>query len=174
MFANRLKSTSGFAVSLIVVAIGAGTLSASPAFAQEAVFVVRHAEQKSEGSDPELSPRGKERAWHLAEYLSRVGLTGIYTSELKRARHTSDPIAQVTGLVQVVVKAQEYDKLVQMIRRDHPKGRVLVVGHSNTVPDILKHLGVVETITIADSEYDDFFVVTPRAGESPLLLHYRF
>ena len=36
---------------------------------------------------------------------------------------------------------------------------VLVVGHSNTVPAIIRALGATEPVTIADSEYDDWFVV---------------
>jgi hypothetical protein len=44
-----------------------------------------------------------------------------------------------------------------------------VVGHSNTVPDILKSLGVSEPIRIADDEYDRLFVVVRRGGEPELL-----
>ena len=41
---------------------------------------------------------------------------------------------------------------------------MVVVGHTNTLPEILKGLGLTEPITIAEDEYDSLFVV---AGASP-------
>ena len=53
------------------------------------------------------------------------------------------------------------------------KGNVLVVGHSNTIPDIIKALGVSDSIAIDDNDYDNLFVVSLGTGSATLLrLHY--
>ena len=47
---------------------------------------------------------------------------------------------------------------------------MLIVGHSNTVPDVLKRLGVQGDIAIGDMEFDNLFVVVrPAAGEPTLV-----
>ena len=38
-------------------------------------------------------------------------------------------------------------------------GASLIVGHSNTVPEILKKLGVSEPVHIDDEQFGDLFVV---------------
>jgi hypothetical protein len=54
------------------------------------------------------------------------------------------------------------------------RGNVLIVGHANTVPDLLKGLGIKDDITIADAEFDNLFVVVrPEAGE-PTLIRLRY
>jgi hypothetical protein len=61
-----------------------------------------------------------------------------------------------------------------ILRVTAAKANVLVVGHSNTVPDILKRLGIKETITIADTEYDNLFIVVRPAAGDPTLIRMRF
>ena len=53
-------------------------------------------------------------------------------------------------------------------------GNVLIVGHSNTVPDLLKRLGVKDAITIAESEFDNLFVVVRPASGEPTLIRLRY
>jgi hypothetical protein len=51
---------------------------------------------------------------------------------------------------------------------------VLVVGHSNTVPDLLKRLGVKTAVSIGDAEYDNLFVVVRAATGEPTLIRLRY
>jgi transcriptional regulator len=39
----------------------------------------------------------------------------------------------------------------------------LVVGHSNTVPEVIKMLGADQSVTIDEKEFDNLFVVTVYA-----------
>jgi hypothetical protein len=54
------------------------------------------------------------------------------------------------------------------------KGGVLVVGHSNTVPEILRALGVTETVTLGDGDFGDLFVVTLRPDGAATMERRRF
>ncbi|MCE2714214.1 MAG: hypothetical protein LW820_02880, partial [Acidibacter sp.] len=57
----------------------------------------------------------------------------------------------------------------------HVGGRVVVVGHSNTVPAIIDKLtrGATE-ISLADEEYDALFVVTVTRFGPPAVVTLRY
>ncbi|HYX19467.1 MAG TPA: histidine phosphatase family protein, partial [Thermoanaerobaculia bacterium] len=63
---------------------------------------------------------------------------------------------------------------VSALRKAHPNDVVLVVGHSNTLPNLLDTLGVPEKITLGDNEYDNLFVVVPEPGKPTTLLRLRY
>ena len=161
-----------------VLAVLAITLSA-PAVAQQAVFVVRHAERADShgggattmATDPDLSDTGRARAKSLAGVLKDAGIVAIFVTEYKRTQQTAEPVAQALGITPTIVNARDVAALVQ--KTQAAGGNVLVVGHSNTIPEIIAGLGASERIKLADTDYDDLFVVV--RGDSPKLLriHYR-
>ena len=59
--------------------------AASPALAQRAVIVVRHAEKVDQSSDAVLSEAGHARARALAALLAKAGVTAVYASRRRRA-----------------------------------------------------------------------------------------
>jgi len=148
------------------------------AAAQSTVFVVRHAERADAGSsgggmmasDPELSDAGRARAAALAALLKSANVTAIFATEYKRTQQTAAPLARALGIQVTTVGAPATAKLPEMIRS--AGGNVLIVGHSNTVPAILKALGIATPVTIDDSEYDNLFVVT--TGPQPTMVRLRF
>jgi broad specificity phosphatase PhoE len=73
-----------------------------------------------------------------------------------------------------VVRADDMGALLEQLRATGPKARVLVAGHSDTVPALLKALGCTEPITIAKAEYDNLFLVIPGDKASPLQLRLRY
>ena len=152
---------------------------ASGASAQQAVFVVRHAERADTvggaaptmAADPELSEAGRARAESLATVLKDAKVVAIFTTEFKRTQATAAPLAKALGVQVTTISSKEPEKLVEAVKR--AGGNVLVVGHSNTVPAIVKDLGVAAPVTVGDAEYDNLFVVTMGATPSALRLHYR-
>jgi hypothetical protein len=52
-------------------------------------------------------------------------------------------------------------------------GNVLVVGHSNTVPELLEALGVRERVSIAEQEFDNLFLVV-QGPPAPVLIRLRY
>ena len=108
--------------------------------------------------DPELSETGKARAQKLAAMLGDAGIVAIYTTEYKRTKDTATPLAAKIGVQAEVVLARDATALNAKIK-SHQAGAVLVVGHSNTVPAIVKALGG-SAVTMADNEYDSMYFVT--------------
>jgi broad specificity phosphatase PhoE len=147
---------------------------AAPASAQTAVFVVRHAEKVDESKDPLLSAKGTARAESLARHLAGAGVKAIYVTEYKRTGLTAAPLAAALRLSPTVVRGADTATLVERIRKDHAADVILVVGHSNTVPDILKRLGHPHPVEIGDHEYDSLFVAVPRAGSPPAVLRLSY
>ncbi len=135
--------------------------------AQKLVFVVRHAERADSGpspmqmqTDPGLSAQGEGRAAKLAAMLADAGIAAIYATEFRRTQDTAEPLATRLGLQIRNLPSRDTGALVAEIRSKHPNDIVLVVGHSNTVPAIIKALCGAD-VTIADGEYDNLFIVTP-------------
>lgn len=161
-------------LSVMMVLVTAATASA-----QRTVFVVRHAERADAGSagagmmanDPYLAEAGRARAESLATALKDAGITAIYTTQFKRTQQTAAPLAKALGIPVTTVSANDTAGLVEKVKS--AKGNVLVVGHSNTVAEIVKALGVATPATVAEADYDNLFVVTLRDKPTLLRLHYR-
>lgn len=151
---------------------------AVPASAQHTVFLVRHAERADAkpgtsptmAADPDLSDAGRTRAASLAAALKDAKITAIYVTEFKRTQQTAAPLAKALGLTVRVVTAKNAADLVKQLEAG--PGNALVVGHSNTVPDVIKGLGVTTPVAIGDDEFDHLFLV--RTGTSPSLLHLHY
>lgn len=141
--------------------------------AQRIAFVVRHAERADDagggaamlarGQDPPLSAAGRERAERLARHLRDAGVTAIYVTQYVRTQQTAEPLARALGLKPTQIENDETDDLVRDIRSRYAAGVVLVVGHSSTVPVIVKALGGGE-VEVQDDEYDALFIVARGAG----------
>ena len=136
------------------------------------VIVVRHAEKSTDDpEDPSLSEIGKQRAQALAAVLADSSVDAIYTTQLRRTRETAAPLAESLNL-EVQVRpidggnsATYADDLAAHIRATHEGQTVLVVGHSNTVPAIVKALSGVEVPAIDETEFTRLYVVArDRAG----------
>ena len=140
--------------------------------AQQAVFLVRHAERADQSDDSPLSATGVQRAERLAALLKDAGITAIYTSEKRRTIDTGAPLAELLHIKSTALASTT--ALVDRLNRAQPTDCILVVGHSNTVPDVLAALGVTPKVTIADPEYDNLFLVFPRAGAAPGFLRLKY
>ena len=142
------------------------------------IYLVRHAEKVVDAStqDPPLTDAGKARAAELSRALADVPLTAVYVTQFERTKSTGTPVAQAHHLEPIVVQAKKdyATELATRLKSEAAGKSVLVVGHSNTTPDLIHALGVATPPTIADSEYDDLFIVTLlESGEAQLtILHY--
>lgn len=147
---------------------------ARPLLAQEAIFVVRHAERADTSADSPLSPAGEARAARLAALLKDAGITRIYTTDLRRTMQTAAPLADALHLTPLALKAGDQAALLARLHAAAVHDRILVVGHSNTVPALLQALGVTPAVTLKDDEYDNVFLVVLAPGAQPRLFRFRF
>ena len=160
----------------ILAASAALALSAmaAPVFAQKAIVVVRHAEKADQSTDPVLSAQGTARAEALAKTLASMNVKAVYVTQYQRTALTAAPLLKAAGLKPIQVHSDASAELVERMKKEHPEGVVLTVGHSNSVPRILKLLGAAETIELGDNDYDDLFIVVPGASGPPALLRLKY
>lgn len=141
------------------------------ASAEPVVVIVRHAEKAaSGGKDPDLSPAGRARADALMRILKDSGITAIFTTEFKRTQETATPTATSTHVTPTVIAAKDTTPLVS--RLGQLNGNALVVAHGNTIPDIVKALGIDVPIQIPEDDYTELLVVTLGSKPQLFRLHY--
>ena len=159
---------------MILRALSGLTLAAAllvPALASAAtqvVYVTRHAEKAavdkpaadmaSVGTDPGLTAQGAARARMLGVLLQKTGIKAIYSTATKRTRQTAQPLAE-----RLNVKVEEYDAAKPAVVVEKIKSAAvptLLVGHSNTVPELVKLLGGGTVPAIADDEFDRLYQVS--------------
>jgi broad specificity phosphatase PhoE len=146
------------------------SLFAFAANAQTTIFIVRHAEKADATKDTDLSEAGRARAEALAKILRDANITAIYTTEFKRTQETAAPLAKALGINPTNLAAKDTGALTEKLRTAHDNA--LVVGHGNTIPDLIKALGITEPINIAENDYDNLFVVVLAEKPRLLRLHY--
>jgi broad specificity phosphatase PhoE len=132
----------------------------------QTIYIVRHAEKLTDTTqmdmmsrnDPPLTREGYQRAEALAGYLKKKNIGYIFVTPYSRTRSTALPTADLTK-----TKIDFYGPSVDMsfIQKIRSLDKdVLVVGHSNTVDDLVNQLmGQTLLTDLSDKEYDRIFIV---------------
>jgi broad specificity phosphatase PhoE len=136
------------------------------------ILLVRHADidLPPSSTDPPLNEAGKKRAEQLAFIAGHVGVSTIFTSTLVRTKQTVAPLATRLGTVGRV--APEPELLAKQVLSGSVGDTVLIAGHSNTIPPMIKALGVAAAAipVIGERDFDNLFIVTVTgSGEAGLL-----
>ena len=170
-----------FHVSVLLFLIGILTAcqtTSKPILAAEmhpaaTIFLVRHAEKTSDKTDPPLTTEGRQRAERLADMLGDANITRVYSSDYKRTRDTGAPLAKHLGMEVQLYDAGDLEAIAERLIAEG--GRTLVVGHSNTTPQLVELLGGEGGEPIVEAtEYNRLYIVTlGHDGEvSTTLLRY--
>ena len=127
--------------------------------------IVRHAEKSTDDpQDPSLSETGKARAQSLARLLADTPLSAAYATGYRRTQQTAQPAADAHGVKITIYDAKlPATTFAAQLRAAHAHGTVLVVGHSNTVPDIVAALSGQPVDAMSDDQYDLVY----RVGTGP-------
>ncbi len=135
-------------------------------------YIVRHAEKATAApnmsSDVPLSEAGEKRATALKELLKNKDVRYIFSTQTIRTSTTGKPLGEATKVpVQFYSPRDTTDKFILRLK-SITKGNVLIVGHSNTVDDLVnKMMGQNILTDLPDTEYDNLFIVK-RKGKKYL------
>ena len=132
---------------------------ALPAAAQTppTTYVVRHFDTPKGERDPDLLPAGTARAEALARWFRGKRLCAVLVTQYKRTRQTAAPTAAGRGLAILTYDAA--DTAGAVARAKASACPVLIVGHSNTVPDIVAQLGGTRPADLAHEDFGDVWAV---------------
>jgi broad specificity phosphatase PhoE len=140
------------------------------------VVVVRHAEKVMDSNpDPALSDQGQARAVLLARMFGDLRLKdhidAIYVSPALRSRLTAAPLAARLGVAPEVVSQDDPRSLARRVLHEHRGGRILIVGHTDTMPALVEALsGIKDIPPIGTLEYSTMYIVSvPRIGRASVL-----
>lgn len=139
-------------------------------FSQTTTFIVlRHAEKADNTKDPNLSTEGLIRAEELRKTLSPISVEAIYATPFNRTKQTVTPLANEKRITITEYPVNKpYAELVNELIDDYRGKTVVIVGHSNTIPEILKVLSNnTFNVSISDNQFDNLFVVTLTDGKQP-------
>lgn len=156
-------------IAIAAVAAGYRTLATTT------VVLVRHAEKElSTIDDPPLAPDGELRAERLSQMFGKVTGTGqleaIYVSDTRRTQQTAAPLATRLHLEPIILPGSDLKGLARRVIHDHRGGSVLIVGHSNTVPEIIERISGIKVVPIADDQFENIYVVSvPTLGKASIL-----
>lgn len=154
--AVRTPAMRALALVVLALALGGCMPASRPAAGALKVVLVRHAEKRTDDpADPALSDAGQVRAQRLADALRNEPLVAVYSTDYRRTRQTAKPTAAQHGMPVITYDArQPADMFTAALKQSHPRGTVLVVGHSNTVPAIAAALCDCEVAPMNEREYD--------------------
>ncbi len=144
------------------------------ALAQEAVYLIRHAEQVLDVEDPPLTDAGQQRAKAWADIIRDAGIKVVYTSKKRRAKQTAEPIIQALNIPLEIMPRRDVAGLVDRLRTRHPADAVLIVSHTFIIPKLVKELGHSEDVTIERDDYGNLFIIVPQSESDPLVLRLRY
>ncbi len=180
----RTQIARSVLLALMVAAQGCvkvGVNHVAPTAGATTVIIVRHAEKGTDDPrDPSLTQLGRERAIALRDVLMDANVSAIYATQYKRNKQTAEPLAQKLGLavierpVNATNSATYAADIAREVLNANQGKSVVIVGHSNTVPQIVQAFSGVAVKAMEDSEYDHIFIVVVPAGGSPRLVNVRF
>lgn len=185
--ARRLSPWAALLFLLVAPGVCAGQSAAGGGEAKATtVFLVRHAEKADvPGADPPLSDAGRARAEALSRLLQSANVKAVFASQYQRTRLTGEPLAKRLGVavsaVPLGVKTSNPREITEESVREltkrveaHAGEAVLIVGHSNSVPDVIRALGGDVVPKIDESSFDDLFVVTVYGGGRAKVVHLKY
>ena len=126
-------------------------------------YIVRHAE-KDTGNDPVLTRAGLTRAGDLYRKLKSKHIDKIYTTKYRRSKMTADSLRIYSGIDTVQYAVDTTGIGLQQLMSEQ-KGRqknILIIAHSNTIPAIIRALGVsnFRLKEIPENEFDNLYIIT--------------
>lgn len=124
--------------------------NAIAAFAQPTELILMRHLHKSSGDNPSLSPCGLAQANVLQQQFADLTIDTAWHSQYQRTAQTARLVTANRTSYQTYDAKTPAEAFKQTLLEQ--SGVQLVVGHSNTIPDLIKALSGV-SVTIAETDY---------------------
>ena len=121
------------------------------------IYIMRHLHTPAGATDPDLTGEGQRYAVAVADWFRRDPPNVIYVSSPKRAQQTAAPLAARLKLTPKIYDPKDTAGLIAAVKAE--AGTVLIVGHSNTVPDIVEQLGGARPAPLVHEDFGDIWHV---------------
>lgn len=162
---RRTRRRRRIQVIVIYTAIAIGLAWFFESQATTTIIFIRHAEKMAvDDRDPDLSAEGRERVAELTRQMAYAdviqGVDAIYSTPFKRTQQTVQPLADELDLPINIYDASDTEEVLETILKRHKGKVILVVGHSNTIPQLIWNLGASKRVPpIDENEYDNVYII---------------
>lgn len=164
---RRRRRRRRLQVVVIYTAIAVGLAWFFESQATTTVIFVRHAEKAVlPADDPGLSEAGQRRAAELARQLVDAdvvpgkGVDAVFSTSYRRTVETAKPVADALDLPVLSYDVADTEAFIEAMVKEYKGKIILVVGHSDTVPEMIGNMGASKNVApIAENEYDNIFLV---------------
>lgn len=163
---RRRRRRRRLQIIVIYTAIAVGLAWFFESQATTTIIFVRHAEKALDGSDdPSLSDTGRSRVAELTRQMVDAdviqGIDAVYATQYKRTQETVAPLADALDIPIRQYDANDTESVLDEILAEYKGKIVLVVGHSDTLPELIANLGASKRVPpIAEAEYDNIYIVS--------------
>ena len=130
------------------------------------LYLVRHAEKQTESSNPLLTSCGKERAEQLATLLSVANIKSVYSTSYQRTMSTAAPLSRKQNIAIKNYDPRELEQFALHVKQQ--KENALIVGHSNTTPQLTQLLSNQKVAALSEKEFQTLYQVKFIEGHSYL------
>lgn len=131
------------------------------------IYIVRHAEKAAASGemmskDPDLSEAGKARAADLSARLSKARIKTVFVTKTVRSSATAGPAAAMAGVKMQVYNGNADTSFIRLVRQAAPN--VLIVGHSNTVDDLVNRISGKQVVAgdLSENTFDRLYIIKVR------------
>ncbi len=130
------------------------------------IIFVRHAEKElNAGDNPGLSDAGRRRVAELTRQLVDAdvvaGIDAIYATPFRRTQETAQPLAEALDLPINSYDAADRETVLETILKEHKGKIILVVGHRDTLSELIANLGANKNVPpIDEMEYDNIYIIS--------------
>lgn len=137
-------------------------------------YCIRHAEKrKDQGNNPSLTPEGEARATRLGKIMAAVHVDRACSTTFKRTVQTAEAIRREMPEPPAAetYPADMQDAWLDGKLKEGGGKQYLVVGHQNTIPQLLNRLkGGTEFQNIPENEFGRFYIaVTKGIGQTEVV-----
>ena len=169
----RLVLVVGLVLGLGLAAVEPSAPTPEEAGTATTVILVRHAEKKPGGRDPDLSGIGRKRAEALVDELRPLAPVALYASNMRRTQQTLAPLAASLQLEVKVRAMGDEEAVAAEILARHRGGVVVVCGHSQTLTRFVSGLGWEGRFPVVQTFDGIWTVAVPSSGDAVTLSERR-
>jgi broad specificity phosphatase PhoE len=152
---NKKKMKQRYILQIVLVLVAVFQYACVGTF-----YVVRHAEKLNDTPDSPLSAQGFQRAATLADSLFAKGIDTIFVSTRQRTQQTARPLAL---RLNKQMKIYGLDTVASFsVRIKNIKKSVLIVSHTNFIPDIVQTISGQTVPAIVETDFDNMYKITVK------------
>lgn len=123
-------------------------------------YLLRHFDKQNLQPDPGLTATGERRSMALVELLRDKTIRHIFSSDYARTRASVAPLAEARSLSVHLYDPRDLNALAAQLRK---LDGAVVVGHSNTTPQLVRLLGGTAE-NMQEQDFGDVYVLTRTQG----------